>query len=115
MTKSPYKKLFEDFERGSIDETYFYNAVEKLKAKGSEKERKKESREEKLWAQIFELGKNAHNMYYSELRKYGIFAKAIVDMIVIEIKDNEKSLDLLERFMNDELTGGEVEKIIQGE
>lgn len=66
-------------------------------------------------ADINELGNNAHNMKYSELKPFGFLAKAVVTMIVFEVKDADKSLDLLERFLRDELTGGEVEKIIQGE
>lgn len=78
-------------------------------------EEQREAREQEMKKLIIELGNNAHKMTYSELKKIGFMAKAVVDMIVIEVKDDEKSLDLLERFIKDEITSGEVEKIIQGE
>ena len=65
--------------------------------------------------QVVKLAHDAPNMKYSEAKLFGFLAKSVINMIVLEEKDETKSFDLLERYLNDEITGGEVEILIRGE
>ena len=79
------------------------------------KDEQQRARDREMTKLMVVLGNNAHEMKYSELRDHAFMAKAYIDMIIAEVKNEEKALDLLERFLRDEITGGEVEKIIRGE
>ena len=79
------------------------------------KEEQQRNRDREMTKLMVVLGNNAHEMKYSELRKHAFMAKAYIDMIIAEVKNEEKALDLLERYLQDKLTGGELENIIRGE
>ena len=106
LTNPLIEKLKKDFENGFIDIKYLREAMKKSNA---------EQEQKKMMNEIVKGTENAHNMKYSELKQFGFLAKAVVTMITLEVNDASKALDLLERYMRDELTAGEVEKIIQGE
>ena len=120
MEKSPYERLVHDYEQGIIDYAFLRRAMKKIKAEQEQQEMKNRLTAEIIKAtemerKVIELADRAPDMKYNEARSFGFLAKAVVNMIVLEVKEDEKSLDLLERYMRGDLTGSEVEKIVRGE
>ena len=120
MPKTHHEKLMNMYEQGVIDIAYLRRAAKKLNEEREQEEMKRKLTEEiikstEMERKIVALANRAPQMKYSEAKEYGFLAKAVVNKIVREVKDDITSLELLEQYLQDELTGGEIEKIVQDE
>ena len=73
----------------------------------------KEKREREMTAKIVAFGKNAGNMYYKDFPAF--YSVAIIDEIIEQVKSADQAANIIEKFVKNEITQREIEKIIHAE